>query len=140
MLQSDETNPKDIKMHLARQIIGLYHSKKEIKDAEENFQALFQKKNIKVELPKIVYDSTLLDNNGQISAIDFIFSTGKYKSKNEVRRLIQQGAVKVNGEKSQELFITPKNDSIIQVGKGIVFKLVDSNIQNQNINNDKTSS
>lgn len=137
MLQSDETNPKDIKMHLARQIIGLYHSKKEIKDAEENFQALFQKKNIKVELPKIVYDSTLLDNNGQISAIDFIFSTGKYKSKNEVRRLIQQGAVKVNGEKSQELFITPKNDSIIQVGKGIVFKLVDSNIQNQNINNDK---
>ena len=45
--------------------------------AEENFQAIFQKKEIEVELPELTYDSTLLNEDGQISTIDCIFSTGK---------------------------------------------------------------
>ena len=137
MIQSGKTNPRDIKMHLARQIIGLYHTEEEIKVAEENFQAIFQKKEIEVELPELTYDSTLLNEDGQISTIDCIFSTGKYKSKSEVRRLIQQGALKIDGEKSQELFISPKNDSVIQVGKGNIFKLVDLNEKNKAIDTEK---
>lgn len=131
LMKTGKTNPRDIKMHLARQIIGLYHSNEGIISAEENFQALFQKKDVEVELPEVIYDSNLLDENGQISIIDSIFLTGKYKSKSEIRRLIQQGALKIDGEKSQELFIFPKNESIIQVGKGNAFKLIDLNKKEQ---------
>ena len=52
--------------------------------------------------------------------------TGKYKSKSEVRRLLQQGAVKINGEKTLELLFSPQNDMIISVGKGNTFKLVET--------------
>lgn len=124
LLKSGMVNPKEIKMLLAREIISLYHSPEELKEAENYFAALFEKKNIQVELPIIEYDSTLL-NEGDYSLIDCIFSTGKYKSKSDVRRLIQQGAVKINGEKYGNLQFVPQNNMIISVGKGTPFELID---------------
>ena len=61
LLKSGMVNPKEIKMLLAREIISLYHSPEELKEAENYFAALFEKKNIQVELPIIEYDSTLLN-------------------------------------------------------------------------------
>lgn len=124
LLKSGMVNPKEIKMLLAREIILLYHSPEELKEAENYFAALFEKKNIQVELPIIEYDSTVL-NEGDYSLIDCIFSTGKYKSKSDVRRLIQQGAVKINGEKYGNLQFVPQNNMIISVGKGTSFELID---------------
>ena len=123
LLENGEVNPRDIKMHLARSIVSLYHTPEEVKEAENNFQAIFQKKDIEIELPELVYDSSLIDENGDYSLIDCIFASGKYKSKSEVRRLIQQGAVRINGEKTNELTFKPVEGTIIQVGKGNVFKL-----------------
>ena len=123
LLENGEVNPRDIKMHLARSIVSLYHTPEEVKEAENNFQAIFQKKDIKIELPELVYDSSLIDENGDYSLIDCIFASGKYKSKSEVRRLIQQDAVRINGEKTNELTFKPVEGTIIQVGKGNVFKL-----------------
>ena len=85
-MEKEEVNPRDIKMHLARSIVSLYHTEEELKEAEANFQAIFQKKDIDVELPELVYDSNLINDEGLYPLIDCIFSTGKYKSKSEVRR------------------------------------------------------
>ena len=123
LLENGEVNPRGIKMHLARSIVSLYHTPEEVKEAENNFQAIFQKKDIEIELPELVYDSSLIDENGDYSLIDCIFASGKYKSKSEVRRLIQQGAVRINGEKTNDLTLKPVEGTIIQVGKGNVFKL-----------------
>jgi len=123
LLELGKVNPRDIKMHLARNIISLYHTEEELKQAEANFQAVFQKKDIEAELPELTYNSELIDEDGKYSLIDCIFESGKYKSKSEVRRLIQQGAVKLNGEKTNQLSFNPGNGIIIQVGKGNVFKL-----------------
>lgn len=124
LLEEGKVNPRDIKMLLARDIISLYHSQEELKEAEDNFAALYQKKNIEIDLPIVEYNSEFTDENGMYSLIDYIFITGKYKSKSEVRRLIQQGAVKINGEKVQDLLFTPQTDMIISVGKGNTFKLM----------------
>lgn len=123
MLKNNEVNPRDIKMHLARSIITLYHSEQELKDAEDNFKAIYQKKDINVEIPEIIIDSKELDENGNCSLINCIFSTEKYKSKSDVRRLIIQNAVKIDGIKTTDLFFKPKNDMILQVGKGNVFRI-----------------
>ena len=122
-------------MQLARDMIKLYHTPEEVLKAEENFKAIYQKKDINIDFPIINYDQSLLGENGESSLIEFIFSTGKYKSKAEIRRLIQQGAVKINGEKTQELFFIPANDLIIQVGKGNVFKLqaLDNELEKQKV-------
>lgn len=123
LLKNHEVNPRDIKMHLARSIVSLYHTNEELKEAEDNFKAIFQKKDINVELPELTYDNEIVNENGNYSLIECIFSSGKYKSKSEVRRLIQQGAVKINGERINELFFIPENEMIIQVGKGNMYKL-----------------
>ena len=125
LLDSKEVNPRDIKMHLARSIVALYHTEEKVKEAEANFQAVYQKKNIDdVELPILTYDCSLVDENLAYYLIDCIFSSGKYKSKSEVRRLIQQGAVKLNGERVTDLMFQPADGTVIQVGKGNMFKLV----------------
>ena len=127
LLENKEVNPRDIKMHLARSIVALYHTKEKVKEAEANFQAVYQKKNIDdVELPILSYDCNLVDESSVYSLIDCIFSSGKYKSKSEVRRLIQQGAVKLNGERVTDLVFQPVDGTIIQVGKGNMFKLTAS--------------
>lgn len=129
LLEKGEVNPRDIKMLLARNIISLYHSQEELKEAENNFAALYQKKNIEVELPIVEYSLELIDESGMYSLINCILATGKYKSKSEVRRLIQQGAVKINGKKIQDLLFSPKNDMVISVGKGNTFKLASKELQ-----------
>ena len=126
LLEKGEVNPRDIKMLLARDIVSLYHSQEELKEAENNFAVLYQRKDIEVELPIIEYNLESVDENGMYSVIECIFSTGKYKSKSEVRRLIQQGAVKINGEKIQDLSFIPEDDMIISIGKGNTYKLVSS--------------
>ena len=124
LLENNEVNPRDIKMHLARNIVSLYHAEEKVKDAEINFQAVYQNKDIEnVELPILTYDPNLMGEGSTYSLIDCIFSSGKYKSKSEVRRLIQQGAVKLNGKKVTDLLFQPVEGTIIQVGKGNMFKL-----------------
>jgi tyrosyl-tRNA synthetase len=101
LLDEGQASPRDVKMQLARNIIGLYHAAEEVLKAEENFKAIYQKQNINIDLPVVTYDPDTLDEFGSCSLIDCIFATGKYKSKSEVRRLIQQDAVKINNEKTQ---------------------------------------
>ena len=125
ILENNEVNPRDIKMHLARSIISLYHTEEKVKDAEINFQAVYQNKDIEnVELPILTYDPNLMGEGSTYSLIDCIFSSGKYKSKSDVRRLLQQGAVKLNGKKVTDLLFQPVEGTIIQVGKGNMFKLI----------------
>ena len=81
-------------------------------------------------MPVIEFDENLFDENGMYSILDCILLTGKYKSRSEVRRLLQQGAVKINGEKTSELLFVPENDMVISVGKGMTFKLAKSNNKN----------
>lgn len=104
LLSEGNINPRDIKMQLAREIISLYHSSDELIKAEENFKAIYQKKDIDIELPVIKCESNLLNENKEFSLVECIFLTGKYQSKSEIKRLIKQGAVKINDEKSQKLF------------------------------------
>ena len=125
ILENNEVNPRDIKMHLARNIVSLYHTEEKVKDAEINFQAVYQNKDIEnVELPILTYYPNLMGEDSTYSLIDCIFSSGKYKSKSEVRRLLQKGAVKLNGKKVTDLLFQPVEGTIIQVGKGNIFKLM----------------
>lgn len=128
LLESGEVNPRDIKMLLAREIVSLYHNKDEVKEAEDYFAALYQNKELNVDLPRVAYDAELLNSDGKCSIVDCVFATGKYKTKSDVRRLLQQGAIKINGVKTTALLFAPQKDMVISVGKGNVFKLVPNEV------------
>lgn len=116
-LQSGE-NPRDIKMELANDICSLYNSVEETKNAREHFIAIYQKK----EAPK---DIKLIKYSGEvINLVDLLFKTGKYKSNGEIKRLIQYGAVKLNGEKINTIEIKPCDKMLLTVGKGVMYEII----------------
>ena len=121
-LKSGE-NPRDIKMELAKEITGLYHSKEETEKAEETFKIAFQKKIAPDDIP-ILKVNTKQQNVG-LAIVDALMLAGKYKSKSEIKRLMSQGAIKINGEKVTEISLITeiKSDTIVQVGKGTFYKL-----------------
>jgi tyrosyl-tRNA synthetase len=107
------TNPRDLKMKLAHEIITLYHSKKDADKAEQEFVNMFQKK----DLPDEIEEKKLKEANWNI--VDLVTELKMVASKSEGRRMVEQGAVKVDQEKidSIETEIDISSEKLIQVGK-----------------------
>ncbi len=118
-------NPRDIKMGLARELVELYHGKDAVEGAETYFIGTYQKNVVTEQTPKLNCGPEFLNENGEINLIDLLFSSNKYKSKGEIRRLIMGGAVKVNNERVSDLtYKLSGNEMVIQVGKGTLFDVI----------------
>lgn len=117
-------NPRDIKMNLASEITTLYHNADEAKQAEERFVSIFQKKVAPENVEILNFGKEELEENGKLNLINLLAKSENFKkTKSEIRRLIQFGGVKIDGEKYTEFEFTPKDDMTIQVGKGTMFKI-----------------
>lgn len=110
-MKSGAMNPRDAKMRLAREIITTYHNEKEALAAEEKFKLVFSRKDIPDDLPEIII------NAGEVWLPKFLHENNMTASTSDARRLIKQGAVKLNGEKLGGENITPEDGMVIQVGK-----------------------
>ncbi|MCR1954738.1 tyrosine--tRNA ligase [Clostridioides mangenotii] len=118
-LENDEVNPRDIKMQLAREIVTLYHGTEAAIQAEERFKSVFQKGQIPADILTVDVNKDGLD----IASI--IVENGLVQSKSEVRRLVNQGGVKINGVKVADLNNIPnESELVIQIGKKKFIKIV----------------
>ncbi len=116
-LEEEKVNPRDIKMELAKEIVRLYHGEETSIKAEENFKNIFQQGNIPEDI------DTIEVNLEEINIVDLIVKAKFAPSKNEARRLVKQGAVKINGEKVDEE-CKVENEDILQVGKKKFIKIL----------------
>lgn len=118
-LLRDGANPRDIKMQLGREIVELYHGKDAVKDAEERFKLIFQKKEIPDDIKCVEVSKDKLD------LAEIITNNLLVKSKNEFRRLVAQGGVKINGEKLRNIEdLILSEEMIIQIGKKKFIKII----------------
>jgi tyrosyl-tRNA synthetase len=111
---SNGQNPRDIKVKLAKLIIADFHSKDAATAAEEDFVKRFVQK----EVPNEIEENHI--PAGTYALAQLIADTGLAASKGEARRLIEQGGVKVNGEKATaaNADIAVSSDGVLlQVGK-----------------------
>jgi len=106
-------NPRDLKVRLAKEIVTFYHSKKDADKAEQEFINMFQKKDLPDEIEKKKLKKS------EWNIVDLITELEMVPSKSEGRRMVQQGAVKVDQEKveSIETEIDISSEKLIQVGK-----------------------
>ena len=112
--ESGEENPRNAKVRLAKLIIKDFHSAGASDEAEEEFNKRFVKK----EVPDEIEETTL--SGGTYRLPDLLTATGMAGSKGEAKRLIEQGGVKIDGEKATNSAaeIDVSTDAIlIQVGK-----------------------
>lgn len=108
------TNPRDLKMHLAKNIVTIYHSEEAAKKAEENFLTVFSKKGIPDNIPDKEF------KKDQIPLIELIALCNFSSSNSEARRLIQGGAVKIDQEKIEDIDFVVEittQKKLLQVGK-----------------------
>ncbi len=111
-LSDADINPRDIKRELARKIVKLYYSEDLAKNAEENFDKIFIKKDKPEYMPEVVLDEDTL-------IVDLLLLYELVSSKSEARRLIDQGAVKINDQKciDRDRIINKDEQLVIKVGK-----------------------
>ena len=111
-------NPRDVKAELAEKIVELYHGKKEAKEAKEEFFKVFSKKELPSEIP-------IVKLSGSFELPLFLIELGATTSNSEARRLISQGAVKIDGAKvtDPKSLIATHKDMIVQVGKQKYYKI-----------------
>lgn len=124
-LENDNLHPQEVKKKLAREIVKLYHGKNAALIAEEEFEKVFNKKLYPEEMKELVLKKDNL-KEGKIWLIKLIALSGLVNSKSEARRLIEQGGVKINGEKVDDpnLDLTVKEGMVIKIGKLNFVKLV----------------
>jgi len=110
-------NPRDIKLYVAEELVKLYHSAKAAKDAHEEFIRVFSKKEKPEGAPKLKITK-------DFSLLDLLIEAGM-ESKSEARRLISQGAIKINDtqKKNEKDIIKLKKGDILRVGKHRFFEI-----------------
>jgi tyrosyl-tRNA synthetase len=108
-------NPRDVKYLLAAEIVERFYDKEQAVKAHEEFVAQFQQHMLPEEIPE---HHLSVGTDGMLIA-NVIKSAGLTDSTSDAIRMIQQGAVKIDGEKISEknLLLQAGNTIIIQVGK-----------------------
>ncbi|MBL7014520.1 MAG: tyrosine--tRNA ligase [Candidatus Marinimicrobia bacterium] len=119
-LKDSNVNPMIVKRDLARSIVALYYSEEEANKAEAHFNNVVVSKGIPDDMP-------IFELTEDKSIVDIISEAGLLQSKSEARRMIKQGAVKLNDEKIldiQAIMTCNNNEHILKVGKRRFLKII----------------
>ena len=111
-LKDPKVNPMEIKRLLARKIVSLFHNDELAEKAEKHFNEVVVGKGVPDDIP--VYSISKED-----LIVNIIFNSGLLKSKGEARRMIKQGAVKLDDKRVDDVQATilPNREQILKVGK-----------------------
>lgn len=110
------TNPRDIKIELAKELIARFHSEADAQGAHDDFIQRFQKKALPDEIPEL----TIIISEDTILIANLLKEANLVVSTSEAMRMIKQGAVKLNGEDKitdTKLEVAKGTTAIYQVGK-----------------------
>ncbi|WP_319782539.1 tyrosine--tRNA ligase [Oceanisphaera sp. IT1-181] len=111
---AEGTNPRDIKILLAKEIISRYHDAAAAEQAHQDFVNRFQKNAIPDDLPEV----TLAANAEGVAIANLLKDAGLVASTSEALRMIKQGAVKVDGDKLEDgKLLVQAGTAVYQVGK-----------------------
>ncbi len=114
-LADGAVHPMTAKKSLGREIVTRFHGPGAGEAAEENFVKRFKENEIPDEMAQVSYRLT----DGAVLLAKAMTEAGLTKSNGEGRRAIDQGGVKLNGEKVSDtnLELTASGEYIVQIGK-----------------------
>lgn len=111
-------NPRDVKLALATEIVRMYHGEEAAQKAQQDWISEVSQKSV-------ADDIKILTVANPVNLIDVIADAGIVDSRGKARRLVVQGAVRINDTRvepeTEEIVVT--SDSVLRVGKKHSFKL-----------------
>jgi tyrosyl-tRNA synthetase len=117
-LADGSVHPRDAKMNLAKTFVRMFHGEEAADEAENYFKTVFQQRALPTDIPEVSVDLSTYEN-GEANIVNLAFDLKLADSKGEARRMVQQGAVKVNEEKVDDIAQSVKlvDGMVVQVGK-----------------------
>jgi len=108
-------NPRDIKVLLAQEIVTRFHSAAAANAALADFEARFQRGALPDDIPEVA----LLTTGGVLPIAQVLKQAGLTASTSDALRMIEQGGVRLNGEKIEDKALLLKSGEkfVLQVGK-----------------------
>jgi tyrosyl-tRNA synthetase len=111
-------HPMTAKKDLARRLVEQYHGAVAAQQAQRDFEAKFSRRDYS-EVAEV------LAVPAELWVVELVEKTGKFKSRSEIRRLIQQGGVTLDGQKitDDKARLVVRDGMILKAGKLVVVKL-----------------
>ncbi len=121
-IENSEIHPMDVKKNLAINIISQYYDHNIALNARAEFEKVFSKGNLPDDIPEV----KLSAEEKELNFIKILTENKMAQSGGEVRRLIKQGAVSIDGEKVSEISIPrpDKKEFVIKIGKRRYLKII----------------
>lgn len=124
-VKSNKLHPRDAKMYLAKTLVRMYYGENAATAAEEKFIKVFRDGGLPEDIKEFMLNDADLDKNGKIWLPRLLKISGLTPSTSEAKRLIKQGAVRLDDQKVQEAKeINITSSVIIRVGKRKFLKIV----------------
>ncbi len=114
LVTEDGMNPRDAKARIAHELVKTYYDEKAANSAQAEFDKVFKNKELPEEIPELRIGEI------EINIVELLVEAKLAASKGEARRLIEQGGVKVDGEKvfdMSKILTIPSKGMLLQVGK-----------------------
>jgi tyrosyl-tRNA synthetase len=108
-------NPRDIKVGFAQEIVERFHGREAALAALADFEARFRAGGVPDDMPEVSVATT----DGRVPIAHVLRQAGLTASTSEAMRMIEQGGVKLNGEKvsDKSLKLDRGEPVVLQVGK-----------------------
>ena len=113
--EAGDANPRDFKVRLGREIVTRFHDAAAAEDAVTEFQQRFKKGELPEDMPELGVSAP----QGRLPIANLLKEAALTKSTTESRRMIEQGAVRMDGERVEDptLEIDAGTSAVFQVGK-----------------------
>ena len=120
-----QLHPMDAKKALAESLTSLFFEDSIAKKEREEFSKVFSKGKVPEEMPTFSLSSLSLE---KVSLLNVLASTDKFGSKGEIRRLVKQGAIKLDNVRVDDPemvldFEAERNEMVIKAGKKIFIRI-----------------
>ena len=121
-IQQGEVHPMDAKKQLATELITRFHDAVAAESAAADFAQRFQRR----ELPSDMQEFAWAGHEPEVWICHLLREAGLTKSTSEARRMVQQGAVRVDTERIEnaDLKIRAQGEKVVQVGRRRIMRVI----------------
>jgi tyrosyl-tRNA synthetase len=111
--------PMEAKKRLAAAVTTQFHSVEAAEEARGQWERIFSRRELPTEMPEVPVAADQLDESGRIWIGRLLVHAALVQGTREARRMIEQGAVAVDGEKlnDPDAAIEPREGMVLQVGR-----------------------
>lgn len=128
ILDLKKNHPMEMKKELARELTVLFYDLEIAENEKQSFSQVFTQRENPEEMDSYSIAKILAPEDSP-NVLNILAKTMIFESKGQIRRLIQQGAIKINGQKvesSEDIINLGNTESgvVVKAGKKIFFKVV----------------